>query len=281
MESSINNNPLAKHFRQPAIYLKLPSGGRFYPEGTLEMNVTGEIPVFPMTVKDELLLKTPDALMNGSSIAGMISSCCPAIKDPWNMPLIDLDPVLIAIRLTSYVECMVMFITCSHCSTENKHTIDLRLVLDSLKPLDNYDQKNFLNGLIFDIQPQTFREINTAGQIAFEQQKLVSAIENSELTAEEKRAQFESSFSKLTDLNINTLVSSIKSITTEDGTVVKEKELIKDFLSHTDRKTYETLRDMITEIVKANALDPMPVTCNECKKEYKITLDFNQSNFFV
>lgn len=281
METSINNNPLAKHFRQPAIYIKLPSGGRFYPDGALDINVSGEIPIFPMTVKDELLLKTPDALMNGASIAGMIASCCPAIKDPWSMPLIDLDPVLIAIRLASYGEGMDMTSNCTHCDVENEHTIDLRVVLDHLKPIGEYDQKNHLNGLIFEIQPQTFKEINTAGQIAFEQQKLVAAIENSTLTPEEKRTQFEESFGKLTDLNINTIVSCIKSITTEDSTIVKEKELIKDFLTHTDRKTYEALRDMITNIVKANALDPVPVTCNECKQEYKITLDFNQSNFFV
>jgi len=281
MESSINNNPLAKHFRQPAIYLKLPSGGRFYPEGTLDIGATGEIPVYPMTVKDELLLKTPDALMNGSSIVEMIRSCCPSIKDPWGMPLVDLDPILIAIRLASYGEGMDMTSNCTHCSAENEHTIDLRKVLDNLKPIANYDKQNFLHGLIFDIQPQTFQEINTAGQISFEQQKIVAAVENSELTPEEKKTQFDASFKKLTDLNISTLVNCIRSITTEDNQTVKEKSLIIDFLNQTDRKTYDEVRDLVTDIVKANALESMPVVCSSCETEYKINLDFNQSNFFV
>ena len=43
------NNPLQKYFRQPAIYVKLPSDGKFYPEGTLEMPVNKEIPIYPMT----------------------------------------------------------------------------------------------------------------------------------------------------------------------------------------------------------------------------------------
>jgi hypothetical protein len=280
MESSINNNPLAKHFRQPSIYLKLPSGGRFYPQGTLDIGATGEIPVYPMTVKDELLLKTPDALMNGTSIAEMIRSCCPSIKDPWTMPLIDLDPVLIAIRLASYGEGMDMTSNCTHCEENNEHTIDLRQILDNLKPIANFDKKNFLGGLVFDIQPQTFQEINTASQIAFEQQKLISTVENSDLTPEEKKAQFEAGFKKLTDLNIDTLVASIKTITTEDGTVVKEKELIKDYLTHTDRKTYDQVREMVQDILKVNALAAMPVVCTGCEKEYSIKLDFNQSNFF-
>jgi hypothetical protein len=281
MESSINNNPLAKHFRQPAVYLKLPSGGRFYPEGTLEIGVSGEVPIYPMTVKDELLLKTPDALMNGSSIAGLIASCCPSIKDPWNMPLVDLDPVLIAIRLASYGKGMDMTSKCTSCGEENEHTIDLNRVLDNLRPIGNYDKQNFISGLVFDIQPQTFKEINTASQIAFEQQKLLSTIENSTLTPDEKKAQFEASFAKLTDLNIETLVSCIRSITTEDGQEVREKPLIKDFLSHTDRKTYEEVKDTVMSIVKANALDPMPIACNYCEKDYLVSLDFNQSNFFA
>ena len=281
MESSINNNPLAKHFRQPSIYLKLPSGGRFYPEGTLEIGATGEIPVYPMTVKDELLLKTPDALMNGSSVASLIASCCPSIKDPWTMPLVDLDPVLIAIRLASYGVGMDMTSNCTHCREPNEHTIDLRQVLDRLKPIGDYDKQHFVDGLVFDIQPHTFKEINTAGQIAFEQQKLVVAVENSELTPEEKKAQFDASFAKLTELNIDSLVSCIRSITTEDGAVVKEKALIKDFLAHTDRRSYEDVKGMVTDVVQANALDPMPVVCDHCSKEYSVALDFNQTNFFA
>jgi hypothetical protein len=281
MESSINNNPLAKHFRQPSIYLKLPSGGRFYPEGTLELGATGQVPIYPMTVKDELLLKTPDALLNGSSVAGMIASCCPAIKDPWEMPLVDLDPVLIAIRLASYGEGMDMTSNCTNCKESNEHTINLHKVLDSLKAIGNYDKSNFINGLVFDIQPHSFKEINTASQIAFEQQKLVAAVENSDLTPEQKKEQFEASFTKLTELNIESLVSCIRGITTEDGVVVKEKALIKDFLANTDRKNYDEIKETVMNIVKANALDPVTVACDHCEKEYNVALDFNQTNFFA
>ena len=280
MDQSIANNPLSKHFRQPAIYLKLPSGGRHYPEGTLDLGVTGDIPVYPMTVRDEILLKTPDALMNGSSMYEMIRSCCPSIKDPWVIPMTDMDAILIAIRLASYGEGMDMTSSCSHCNHENEHTIDLRVLLDNVNVKKTPTQQTFLNGLVFDIQPQTFKDLNLASMITFEQQKIINVVGNSELSQEDKVAQFQSSFDKLTDLNISTLVACIRSITVEDGTVVKEKELIKDFLTHADRKTYEGIRELVMETLKANALDPAPVTCEECQKEYKISMEFNQSNFF-
>lgn len=274
-------NPLSKHFRQPKIYIKLPSGGKFYPEDSLEIGVSGEVPIYPMTVKDELLLKTPDALMNGNSIAEMIKSCCPSIKDPWSMPLVDLDPVLIAIRLASYGEGMSMTSTCTHCQHSNEHEIDLRRVLDNLKPIADYEKKNVINGLTFRVQPQTFKEINLANTIAFEQQKIVAVVENSTLSAEEKLKQFEESFKRLTELNINTLVNCIKTITTEEGEVVADRNMIMDFLEHIDKTTYDNIQELVSSIVKANALEPMEVTCEECEQSYKIVLDFNQANFFA
>ena len=96
------SNPLAKHFRQPALYVKLTSNGSFWPDGSLDLPVTGEIPIYPMTTKDEITLRTPDALINGTSVVKVIESCAPNIKDAWKMPTVDVDSTLIAIRIASY-----------------------------------------------------------------------------------------------------------------------------------------------------------------------------------
>ena len=104
---------------------------------------------------------------------------------------------------------------------------------------------------------------------------------NSKLIKVERKAKFKESFANLTELNVGTLVTCIKTITTAEGVKVVEKELIKDFLNHCDRKTYEDIKQMVTEKLTANRLEPMTVACESCEKDYKITLDFNQSNFFV
>ena len=46
------NNPLTQYFRQPAIYIKLPSNGQHYPDGALKTTANGELPVYPMTGND-------------------------------------------------------------------------------------------------------------------------------------------------------------------------------------------------------------------------------------
>ena len=78
---STSPNPLLKHFRQPVLYTKLISNGRWYPEGILEMPVTGEVPIYAMTARDEITMKTPDALLNGAGTVAVIESCCPSIKN--------------------------------------------------------------------------------------------------------------------------------------------------------------------------------------------------------
>ena len=41
---AINNNPLRQYFRRPSVYLKLPSGGQYYPPNVINQTETGELP---------------------------------------------------------------------------------------------------------------------------------------------------------------------------------------------------------------------------------------------
>ena len=82
----METNPLKQYFRQPSIYIQLPSGGRFYQEGSLEPTANNEYPVLPMTTLDEITYRTPDALFNGNAVNSVIESCIPNIKSAWGMP---------------------------------------------------------------------------------------------------------------------------------------------------------------------------------------------------
>lgn len=279
MENSTANNPLAKHFRQPAIYITLPSGGKFWPEGSIDIPLTGEIPVYPMTVKDEMLLKTPDALMNGASIVNMIHSCCPNITNAWLCPVVDLDAILIAIRLASYGNSMEFTSICPHCQTVNDNAIDLRVLLDSIKPI-TYNSTATIQNLVFHFKPQSFENLNQVSQVTFEQQKLVSSIIDSELPEDQKAELFREGFAKLTNLNLSMLASCIDSIEA-DGQQVADVDQIKEFLDNVDLKSYEEIKDKVQVLVDQNKIEPLGLTCSNCDSTYQTNLEFNQSNFFV
>ena len=87
----MDNNPLKQYFRQPAIFIQLPSQGKFYKDGALVPTANGEYPVLPMTTLDEITYRTPDALFNGTAVANVIESCVPNIRDAWAMPGMDVD----------------------------------------------------------------------------------------------------------------------------------------------------------------------------------------------
>jgi hypothetical protein len=273
-------NPLSGHFRQPAIYLKLPSQGHYYPTNGIDLPVTGDIPVYPMTVRDELTLKTPDALMNGVGVVNVIKSCCPNIVDPWNMPAVDLDPVFIAIRLASYGKGMDITCTCPDCKSSNEYTVDLTVILDSLQKAD-YSSPVVINGLTFRFRPQTYQDINQAGLITYEEQRLVdSIVRNDELSQEEKTKQFNASFEKLRQMNVNSVTVSIDSIETEDGVIVTDRAQIAEFLDQCSRQIYNDIKEHIQNLVDTFKVKPLKIPCKDCDKEFENTLTFNQSNFF-
>ena len=124
-------NPLASFMRQPKIYIRLPSNGDYWPTGSINVSETGEYPVYSMTAKDELMLKVPDAVMSGQAVVDVIQHCIPNIKNAWQMPSIDLDVALIAIRLATYGEKMTTPISFDE-DIEMEYTVDLRNVMDSL-----------------------------------------------------------------------------------------------------------------------------------------------------
>jgi hypothetical protein len=276
-------NPLAKHFRHPALYLALASKGRFYPEGTLELSATGTVPIFPMTVKDELGLKTPDALLSGEAVVNVIKSCCPAIKDPWQMPITDLDPVLIAIRLASYGKSMEFTSECPHCKETHDYDIDLNMVLDSIGKAD-YTKTYTFDDLMFKFKPQTYKNMNRVNLINFENDKLVQNIVlNETMTEEEKMVEFKKGFEKIRKLNVEAVADSIDCVILQDGnTTVTDRDSIMEFLENCSLQTYEGLKKVIQSIVETFVIKPLELKCDneDCGKEFKTNIKFDQSSFF-
>ena len=225
------NNPLKKYFRQPKIYIKLPSQGKFYPPGAVEISDSGEIPVFAMTAKDELLMRTPDALINGEATVELIKSCIPAIKDPWKMPNIDTDAVLVAIRLASYGEKMEINTKVPVTGEERAFEVDLRMVLDQISgfEFDTYIQID--DAFSLEIKPLTYKEFTDNAQKTFEEQRIFRVVNDDTIPDDRKLAAFSQSFKRLTNLTIDLVLNSIVAIDTPDGKVT-DKRHIKEFFEN-------------------------------------------------
>lgn len=273
------SNPLAKHFRQPAIFLKLPSQGKYWKEGSIDLPVTGDLPVYPMTTKDEITLRTPDALLNGQGVVDVIQSCCPNIKNAWEMPNNEADPILIALRIASYGSTMSINTNCSHCNAENRYDVDLNQVLDTVR-FPNFEQKLTQDGLTFKFKPQTYLTANKANLAAFEEQKLLEILLQQSTEDDKKLAEFNTRLQKLNELNVDLLAESVEYIQTEEGEKVVNTQFIKEFFDNANSATVKEVQKSINEINKQSQIPNMRVVCDSCEKDYEVSLEFNYSSFF-
>ena len=274
----MNANPLKQYFRRPEIYLKLPSGGKFYPADSIDLPDNQELPVYPMTAIDEITSKTPDALFNGTAVVDIIKSCSPNIKNPWDIPIIDLDPILVAIRAASNGTTLDIESKCPSCHEEASYGINLIGLLSSLTA-GNYNEVAKVNELTFKFTPFSYKKINNINMAQFEIEQAIRKLDN---IPDDETRQAESGvvLKRLNNLSMELISESIESITTPSA-IVTEKEYILDFLQNCDRKSFEQLRTTAVQLRESSQLKPLDVKCIHCQHEYQQKLTLNVSDFFA
>ena len=280
-----NSNPLNKYFRQPALYISLPSGVNYPPHVVLPPQ-TGELGVMPMTAKAEIRFKTPDALMNGQGVVDVIHSCCPEIKDAWQIKSYDLDSILIAIRIATYGETMEINFSVPGINETAAHTVNLPAILEQIKSAKIEDSFTLQDGLKIGIRPLTYKDMTATSLQTFQQQKMYNAIQDSQMAEQEKAKRFNDAFAKLTELNSSILLKNIADITMTDGTVVSDPAQIKEFVDNANATIIKEIEKKMMALRSQGAVKPlkMKATEEQIKKgapvTYEVPVTFDTSNFF-
>ena len=280
-------NPLSMYMRQPKIYIRLPSNGVFWPEDSLDISETGEYPVYSMTAKDELMLKVPDALMNGQAVVDVIQHCMPNIKNAWNTPNLDLDMILIAIRLATYGEMMTTPIKFGN-DLELEYQVDLRLIMDSLmNQITWIDTVPVSEELTVFVKPLTYRQISTAAIKTFETQKLMQMVNNKEINDDDKVKMFRESFKTLSDATLGTISDSISRIDSVHGST-EDPAHIKEFVENIDKDIFNGIQKHLESLRDINAIKPMILSVTDEMRAKGVTgetvevpITFDPSTFFV
>lgn len=275
-------NPLAKHFRQPQLYLKLPSQGRWWEKGSIEMPPTGELAVYSMTARDELAFKTPDALLNGQATVEVIQSCIPAIKNAWKMPIVDLDAILISIRQATYGNEMNFVSICPHCNNKNEHVADLGYIM-TLCNCPEYQKTLEVDDLEIYLQPENYEEFNKASMRNFEEQRLIQLVSTEDISEDERIIKFNNMFSKLLKMTVKQVAGSVGAIKMKDGTVIDNKDYILEYFENCERTVWNAVKDRLDDLGQQSKLKNLNVNCDnpDCGKNYETPLIFELSSFFV
>jgi len=273
----MNDNPLKQYFRSPTIYFKLPSDGKYYEPGVVNIPPNGELPVYPMTSIDEISVKTPDALFNGAAVVNVIKSCIPDIINPWSLNSIDLESCIIAIRAASLDGKIDLGSTCPECEKTSNYSINLMGLLME-KTSINYDTPLKIRDLEIKFKPLTYAESNKHNVDQFQLQRTIIALEKMEDEAQRTTLMSET-IVKMNNMMNHVLTDTIESIKTPE-TVVTDKAFISEFLYSCDSKTSGTIKDYSTDLRQKNDTKPLKIKCSECSNEYSQPLLLNFSDFF-
>jgi hypothetical protein len=279
-------NPLANYMRQPKIYIQLPSNGNYWPKGSIDLPENMQLPVFSMTAKDELAFKTPDALLNGQAVVDVIQSCFPNIKNAWHTPSLDLDTLLIAIRLATYGEKMGITHKVPVIDEEVEHDVDLRIILDQQRASTWIEQLAINEDLIIYVKPLTLKHMNETSLKSFETTKIMNLVNDDSIPDDKKLEMFNVSFNNLTQISVDLLSESIYKISA-GGVDVTDKSQILEFVGNIDKELFETINQHLSKLKELNEVRPIEFTTTEeqqaagAPSTYKIPINFNESNFFA
>jgi len=271
------NNPLQRFFRQPKLYVSLPSKGIYYEPGALQGDWSN-VPIFAMSGMDEIIMKTPDALFSGEATAKVIESCCPYVTNAKLMPTIDIDALLVAIRIATFGEKMTISQNCKHCDAENEYEIELTKLIDYFSSLKYVSQIQVMEGLTISVRPLQYEEMTYFSIENFKLQKTL--YQTGELPEDQRQKQIDEIYKTLSELQLQLFLTSIENVQA-DGVIVTDKAFIEEYLRNTDRENYKIIKEKLEQNKETWNIPSQPVMCSSCGKENSITVQVDQSNFFA
>lgn len=259
--SEIPINPLQAYFRRPAIYISLPSKGKFNTPDEIEIPENGELAVYPMTAKDEILMRTPDALMNGATTVEVIQSCVPGIKNGWKVCALDVDMVLVSIRIATYGNTTDVKGVCPKCNEENNYELDLSNIIDKVT-IPSYTPLISVKDLKIHFQPLTYETVTKEAIKNFEQQRMIQGIAQDEGMAEKDRIdKFQDAFVRLTVYSVGILAEAVGKVEMPDGTMVTDRKQIQEFIANCDRDIYNSIKEHLEKNKNQSTIDPIQFEC--------------------
>jgi hypothetical protein len=271
-----SGNPLSAYFRMPGLHVSLPTNGEFFPEGTFEPSINGEVPIFPMRAQDELLLRNPDALMSGYALEKLIESCVPSIKAPRLVSTPDLDVLLLAIRAATYGESMEVDVKCPSCGTDNVFDCHLPSIVSKMTYIDPINDVRISDELVIRVRPYNMGSATKMAITSFNEARKLQSID---AETDERRLAQNESYQKLNVLNLEGIADCIIHITIPTG-VVTDRNFIFEFINNTGQSTVKKVEAKILEMNEKGIDKHVDVVCAKCSHAWSPEVEFDPTSFF-
>lgn len=262
-------NPLLQQLRAriPGETFRLPSLGLFYKNGELDESVqNGEVHVYPLTTIDEIVLGTPDKLLNGKAVEEVFSRCIPQIKKPMYLLQKDVDFLLSALRLLSYGPTMTMTYkhTCKN-AREHQYDIDLNSIVAGVKYVDPTS-----------LEHKYKITIGTGQTITFHPPVFKNVVEFYQTLTFNKENVDENDEAKMQDHLMKTYANLINDV---DG--ITDKNMIIEWLKALPTDMFKTFADSLHVVGEWGLKTRVKRKCVDCNEEIELDANTNPISFFL
>ena len=279
----MSENPLQSHFRAPKLYTRLPSGGKFYTDDVVTLTSSGEVEVYAMTSRDEVMMRNPDALLNGESVAKILTSCVPQIKKPRDLLGADVDALMVAIQGATYGDEVTVETPCPECGNT---VVGAGSVQGSLATMTEVptDVKVEMNGLIIELRPVTYETTIAAGVSNFQNARSMASIATIDDDMEKLQA-FNESYMKMAELNFMVILDSIYSISGTDAQgeefIVTDRNNIQEYMENCESEVGKRVTEQVNKLGEAGIDKEVSIQCQneKCGHVFTTKLEFDPVNF--
>lgn len=255
-------NPLLTKLKRriPGETFRLPSKGMFYTNGELDSEVDdGEIVIYPMTTVDEIMMRSPDMLFQGTAITDVIKRCVPQVLNPGRLIAADVDYILTCLRKVSYGPLLPIKHKCNHCdAAEKEYNLSIDHFIRTAKEItkEQYEKMTIeLDEYSIRLKPCAFEE-------------MIKILQRSNESME--RAEDISAW-------INTsLLAIIRSVDN-----IKDKDMILEWLQQLPVGLKEELSNMVEDINQWGVEFSYEIACESCGKKDNIKSTLNPTGFFT
>ena len=271
-------SPLQKYKRQPKLVIDLPSKGAWYNEKIIDKSE--ELEVFSMTASDEIVVKTPDALITGNAVVNIIQNCIPSIKNAWHINSQDLDYILAAIRIASYGDNMTVSHACSKCGNEDKFGLPLQTLLDHLSTTDPVYTVQ-VNDFTIRLRPLTYKEMIENQLYTMKVRRELIQMNNSVTDVEAKDKLLNDIYGRINKQTEKIICDGIVDITTPDGETETNLLFIKDFILNNEGMYFEAVQKTYANNNQLLSVPKTDVACSECEHTDSIAPMMDYTSFFL
>ena len=277
MTDKPTNPLLERHNKMPGETIRLPSLGKFYTRGELTDDThSGEITLKPMTMTDEIMMKSPDMLFQGTAIETVLSRCSHNIKKPLDLLTSDVDFILTHLRRISFGPFIEIEFTCQNTQAGVEHDEECGHKQEVRIPLEHFTNASK------EIDPISFDEkftVVTASDKRVVKLKPVTFADF--LMMQQIRGESLNDPTNLREFVLDTFVAVILSVDDIQNDSELHREQIKEWLDVIPRNDTQQIIDAVANIQDWGPTFKYSVKCSKCKHKNDLTTELNPTAFFT